>query len=315
MKILVTGGAGFIGNYLTLRLLADGHDVVIVDTVNAYYDPTLKEARLKRLPDTVPVYRVDIADMDALETVFKEHTFDAIAHLAAQAGVRYSLIDPLAYARTNYLGTQNILEMARLYGVPHVVLASTSSVYGKNKDMPFQEDTHIGTPISVYAASKRGGELLGHVYAHLFGINVTCLRFFTVYGPWGRPDMALFLFTEAMLNDKPIELYNGGDMKRDFTYVDDIVEGFARALERPMGYEIINLGHGKPVHLREFVALIEETLGKKASVVEKEMQPGDVSETFANVSKAKELLGFSADVSVEEGVKNFVKWYRDYYKK
>ncbi len=315
MKILVTGGAGFIGNHLTLRLLADGHEVVIIDNVNPYYDPTLKEARLKRLPDTVPVYRLDISDVQALETVFKEHTFDAIAHLAAQAGVRYSLIDPLAYARTNYLGTQNIFEMARLYSVPHVVFASTSSVYGKNKDMPFGEDAHIHTPISVYAASKRGGELLGHAYAHLFGIHVTCLRFFTVYGPWGRPDMALFLFTEAMLDDKPIELYNGGDMKRDFTYVDDIVEGFARALEKPMGYEIINLGHGRPVHLREFVSFIEHALGKRAMIIEKEIQPGDVPETFADVSKAKEKLGFAAQMPIEEGVARFVAWYRDYYKK
>lgn len=315
MKVLVTGGAGFIGNHLTLRLLADGHDVVIVDNVNPYYDPTLKEARLKRLPDTVPVYRLDISDVEALETVFKEHTFDAIAHLAAQAGVRYSLIDPLAYARTNYLGTQNIFEMARLYNVPHVVFASTSSAYGKNKDMPFKESADTGTPMSVYASSKRAGELLAHAYSHLFGIHVTCLRFFTVYGPWGRPDMALFLFTEAMLSDKPIELYNGGDMKRDFTYVDDIVEGFARALEKPMGYEIINLGHGRPVHLREFVSFIEDALGKKATIIEKEIQPGDVPETFADVSKAKEKLGFSAKMPIEQGVAHFVAWYRDYYKK
>lgn len=315
MKVLVTGGAGFIANHLALRLLRDGHEVVIVDNVNPYYDPTLKEARLARLPKEVTVHRSDITDEKALEEIFKEHQFDAVAHLAAQAGVRYSLIDPLAYARTNYVGTQNILEMVRVYSVPHIVFASTSSVYGTSKDMPFKENASADTPMSSYAASKRSGELLGHAYAHLFDINVTCLRFFTVYGPWGRPDMALFLFTKAILNDEPIELYNGGDMKRDFTFVEDIVDGFAKALEKPMGYEIINLGHGRPVHLRDFVSTLEQVLGKKATITEKPMQPGDVPETYADVSKAKELLGFTAQMPIEQGVEQFVRWYREYYKK
>lgn len=314
MKVLVTGGAGFIGNHLALRLLADGHEVVIVDNVNPYYDPTLKEARLKRLPETVKVYRVDITDFTALEEIFKENNFDAVAHLAAQAGVRYSLENPFTYAQTNYVGTLNILECVKRYAVKHVVCASTSSVYGNNKDMPFEETSRVETPMSVYAATKRGTELLGYTYNHLFGLNATFLRFFTVYGPWGRPDMALFLFTKAILNDEPIELFNGGDMKRDFTYVDDIVEGFVRALDKPNGHQIFNLGNGKPVHLRDFLTIIETEIGKKAKIIEKPIQPGDVPETYANVSKAKELLGFEAKVSVEQGVQNFVAWYREYYK-
>ncbi len=313
MKILLTGGAGFIGNTLALRLIADGHQVVIVDNVNEYYDPALKEARLSRLPEGRKVRRVDITDFDALEAVFtQDGPFDAVAHLAAQAGVRYSLTHPLVYAQTNYVGTQNVFECARQHGA-RVAFASTSSVYGKNKELPYHEDMRVDEPLSVYAASKRACELLAYSYHSLFGLPVTALRFFTVYGPWGRPDMAFFLFTKAILEGTPIELFNGGDMRRDFTYVDDIVEGFVRALERPKGYRIYNLGHGRAIYLKDFVQLFEHELGKKAQLIEKPMQPGDVPETFADISRAREELGFAPQVPVEEGVKRFVEWYREYY--
>ncbi len=315
MRILVTGGAGFIGSALTLRLLSDGHSVVVVDDLNEYYDPSLKRARIARFGDRVPVRIVSIADSDALDRVFAlDGPFDAVAHLAAQAGVRYSLTNPEVYARSNYLGTQNVLESVRNHGVPHVVFASTSSVYGSTKDLPFTEDSRVDTPLSIYAASKRAGELLASTYAHLFGINVTALRFFTVYGPWGRPDMALFGFTKAILEGTPVELFNGGDMKRDFTYIDDIVDGFTQALAVQLpGFEIINLGHGSPVHLRRFLEVIEQELGKKAKIIEKPLQPGDMLETYADTKKARALLGFAPQVPVEEGVKRFVSWYRGYH--
>lgn len=315
MKILLTGGAGFIGNTLTLRLVSEGHSVVIIDSVNDYYDPSLKEQRLARLPEAVVVRRIDIADLDAVSKVFEQDgPFDAVAHLAAQAGVRYSIENPFVYAQSNYVGTLNLFELAKRHSVPHVVFASTSSVYGKNKDMPFTEEARVDTPLSIYASTKRACELLAYSYVDLFTMNITALRFFTVYGPWGRPDMALFKFTKAMLAGQPIDLYNGGHMKRDFTYVDDIVEGFVRALTvRPTGFEIFNLGNGSPVHLREFVKIIERELGVSAQINEMPMQPGDVSETYADISKAKQILGYEPKVSVDEGVKQFVAWYREYY--
>lgn len=314
MKILITGGAGFIGNHLALRLLDEGHEVVVVDIVNDYYDPTLKEARLKRLPQSVSVHRIDLADFSALSQLWeKEGPFDKVAHLAAQAGVRYSLENPQAYAHSNYMGTLNIFECAKRYGNTHVVYASSSSVYGKNKDVPFKETSRVDEPVSIYAASKRATELLAYSYVDLFDMHLTGLRFFTVYGPWGRPDMALFLFTKAMLADEPIKLFNGGDMRRDFTYVDDIVDGFVRALEKPNSYQIYNLGHGSPVYLLDFVRTIEGELGKKARVEELPMQLGDVKETYADTTKAREELGFEAKVSVEEGVPRFLTWYREYY--
>ncbi len=314
MNVLVTGGAGFIGNTLTLRLVREGHEVVVVDNVNDYYDPSLKEARLARLPKEVRVERIDITDYSALDTLAKECRFDRIAHLAAFAGVRYSLENPFAYAETNYLGTQNLFELAKRHGIEHVVFASTSAIYGDAESYPVDETTRVDKPVSIYAASKRANELLAYSYFHLFGSSVTALRFFTVYGPWGRPDMALFLFTKAMLEGEPIQLFNSGKMHRDFTYVDDIVEGFVRALEHTGGFEIYNLGRGESVYLLDFVKTIEHELGVKAKVTELPMQPGDVEKSWANIDKARKELGYEPKVSIEEGVKNFIAWYREYYK-
>lgn len=313
MKILVTGGAGFIGHHLILRLRADGHEVETVDNISDYYDPTLKEARLKRFDEGVKVHRVDITDRDALEAVFKAGKFDAICHLAAQAGVRYSLEHPDVYVATNYIGSFNVLDLSKKYEVPQVVMASTSSVYGTSTEMPFTEENLAQIPMSIYAATKRGMEFMGANYSHLYDMNVTALRFFTVYGPWGRPDMALFIFTKKMLAGEPIDVFNNGDMRRDFTYVDDIVDGFTKAVERPQKFEVINLGNGKPVHLMDFIKILEQELGTKAKINFKPLQPGDVPETYANVGKAKELLGYESKVDVEEGVKNFVAWYKQHY--
>ncbi len=312
MKVLVTGGAGFIGNHLILRLLADGHQVDTVDVVNDYYDPVLKEARLKRLPDSVQVFRVDIADRSALEPIMKAGSYDAIAHLAAQAGVRYSLEHPEVYVDSNYVGSFNIFDLAKQYDVPHVLFASTSSVYGTSKAMPFTEDDPVATPMSIYAATKRGCELLGFNYHHLYGLHVTCLRFFSVYGPWGRPDMALYIFANKMLAGEPIDVYNYGKMKRDFTYVMDIVDGFSRALTKPMGFEIINLGNGNSVELLDYIGHLESELGMKADMNMMPIQPGDVPESLANIDKARDLLGYEPQTMVAEGIKEFVAWYREY---
>ncbi|MEN9920418.1 MAG: hypothetical protein RL538_311 [Candidatus Parcubacteria bacterium] len=315
MKYLVTGGAGFIGHHLVLKLLDEGHEVTVVDSVNDYYDPAIKEARLKRFPDTVDVQRIDITDREALEGIFERGNFDAVAHLAAQAGVRYSLEHPEVYVQANYVGTFNIFDLAKKYGVKKVVLASTSSVYGTSTNMPFTESELAPVPMSIYAATKRATEFLGATYNHLYGMDVICLRFFTVYGPWGRPDMALFLFTDKILKGESIDVFNNGEMRRDFTYVDDIVSGFSLALEKGKGYEIFNLGNGTPVNLMDFIRVIEEELGKKADINYMPLQPGDVPETFADVSKAKNMLGYQPQTSVETGVKNFIAWYRDYYGK
>jgi UDP-glucuronate 4-epimerase len=313
MHYLVTGGAGFIGHHLVLRLCADGHKVTVVDRVDDYYDPTLKEARLKRFPDLVTVHRIDITDQAALAKVFAENQFDAVCHLAAQAGVRYSLEHPDVYVHSNYVGTFNIFELAKQHQIPKVIYASTSSVYGTSIDMPFTEEDPAREPMSIYAATKRAGELLGATYHHLYDLDIICLRFFTVYGPWGRPDMALFKFTEKMLAGEPIDVYNNGEMRRDFTYVDDIVSGFALALEKGGGYEIINLGHGSPVHLMEFIKVLETELGVPAKINFMPLQPGDVPETYADITKAGQLLGFDPQVPVQEGVRKFVSWYREYH--
>lgn len=314
MKILVTGGAGFIGSHLILRLLELGHDIVAIDNLNEYYDPMLKIARLKQFEERIQFEKIDITDFDSLSKVFEKHKLDKIAHLAAQAGVRYSLTHPQVYTKTNYLGTSHILDLAVKNGIEDIVFASTSSVYGESQDMPFEESNSADRPMSMYAATKRGCEILGASYAHIHNLNVTCLRFFTVYGPFGRPDMALFKFTENILAGKPIDVYNNGEMKRDFTYVTDIVAGFVSALEKPMGYQIINLGHGKPVHLMDFINIIESKLDKKAVINYMPMQPGDVPETYADVSKAKALLGFNPQIDVKKGVSEFVNWYKNYYK-
>lgn len=310
---LVTGGAGFIGSHLILALLRDGHTVVNVDSMNDYYDPELKRARLAQFEDRITHYTVDISDLSALEEVFKKHSFDGIFHLAAQAGVRYSIENPFVYAHTNYIGTLNLFELAKRAQVPHIVAASTSSVYGLNEEMPFKETDRVDTPISIYSATKRGTELLAHAYHHLFGINITMLRFFTVYGPWGRPDMALFKFTKAIIEGLPIEVYNGGDMKRDFTYVDDIVAGIIGAMEKAQGLSTYNLGKGSPTGLMAYIHTIEEAVGKKALLDMKPMQPGDVFETWADITNAERDLGYRPQTSVGEGVPKFVEWYRSYY--
>lgn len=313
MRILVTGGAGFIGSHLILKLLKEGHEIVCIDSVNDYYDPKLKRARLKQFLDKIAFYEFDIADEEILQSVFEKHQFDIVCHLAAQAGVRYSLENPFVYADSNYKGTLNIFEFSKRYKTGHVVYASTSSVYGLNKDMPFTEDQRVDTPISIYSASKRACELLAHAYNHLFGLQIIALRFFTVYGPFGRPDMALFKFTKNILDDKPIDVYNKGDMVRDFTYVTDIVQGFVKAMHKPDGFQIFNIGCGRPVNLMDYVKTLEKKLGKKAKLNLMDMQPGDVQKTSADISKAKTVLGYEPKVQIEEGIGKFVDWYLDYY--
>jgi UDP-glucuronate 4-epimerase len=315
MNILVTGGAGFIGSHLVKRLLLEGHTIVAVDNMNDYYDPALKRARLAEFENDITFYKEDIADSGAMKNIFEKHSFDAICHLAAQAGVRYSLSHPLVYGHSNYMGTLTLLETARHNNVKNFVFASSSSVYGETGRVPFTEDDACDAPVSIYAASKRAGELLCSSYAGLFDMNITALRFFTVYGPWGRPDMALFSFTDNILNGKPIELYNGGDMRRDFTYIDDIIEGFVLALGKNQnGFTTYNLGRGKPAHLTEFLTTLEKTLGMKADIIKKPMQPGDVHETYASIDKAKRELGFEPKVLIDVGIPKFVEWYRGYTK-
>ncbi len=313
MKILVTGGAGFIGSHVIKELLSHGHDVVNIDNMNDYYDPALKRERLSHIQDRITHYEIDIADAEAVESVFKNHSFDVVCHLAAQAGVRYSIENPFVYAQANYIGTLNIFEFAKRYNVTRIVAASTSSAYGLNTEMPFTEDQQVDTPISIYSATKRGTELLAHTYNHLFGMHISMLRFFTVYGPWGRPDMALFLFTKAILEGKPINVFNNGEMSRDFTFVDDIVSGIIAAIDNPKGFQIYNLGNGKPVALMEYVHAIEDTLNKKAVINFLPMQQGDVPATWADITKAQTDLGYSPKVEVREGVKRFVEWYQSYY--
>jgi len=314
MNILVTGGAGFIGSHFIKKLIGK-HEIICIDNMNEYYDVSIKQARLAEFKDNIKFYQIDIADKDALEKVFKENKIDKICHFAAQAGVRYSLENPFIYADSNYIGTLNLFEFAKRYKVDHVVFASTSSIYGLNTEMPFTEDQRVDTPISIYSASKRGCELLGHTYNHLFGLNVTCLRFFTVFGPFGRPDMALFIFTKNILEDKPINVYNNGNMMRDFTYVEDIAEGFLLAMDKPMGFEIINIGAGNPTKLMDYIKYIEENLKKKAKINFMGMQPGDVKATWADISKAKKLLDYEPKVDVKTGVRRFIEWYRGYYNK
>lgn len=312
MKILVTGGAGFIGSALTKRLVYEGHDVVVVDNFNEYYDVRLKRDRVAALIPDVPVYFVDLTEAEALSALFRAYDFDVVCHLAAQAGVRYSVEAPDVYVRTNVLGTQTLLEVMRRRGVDRLVYASTSSVYGTATPVPFTEAAPADRPVSVYAATKRAGELLAHSYHEQYDINVTALRFFTVYGPWSRPDMAMLKFAERMVAGEPIDIYNHGDLRRDFTYIDDIVEGFVRAVHRPLGYQVLNLGNGSPVELDHFVELLERSLGITAEKRVLPMQPGDMYETYADTSHARELLGFSAQTDIETGVERFVEWFRSY---
>lgn len=315
MVILVTGGAGFIGSQTAKALLQRGDQVVIIDNFNDYYETSLKEDRLKELlAEFKPVvYRLDLADFEKLSAVFNNHQIDKICHLGAQAGVRYSLTNPDVYIQSNIIGTHNILELARKFEIKDIVLASSSSVYGDNEKIPFVETDAVDKPISLYAATKKANELEAYTYHKLFGLNIFALRFFTVYGPWGRPDMAYFLFTKAILNSQEIKVFNQGKMKRDFTYIDDIVDGVLKALDQVTGYEIINLGNNQPVELEQFISIIERLLNKKANKTYDVLQPGDVVETYADISKAKKVLAWQPSTKIEDGLKQFIEWYRNYY--
>ncbi|WP_332445103.1 NAD-dependent epimerase [Wolinella succinogenes] len=349
MKILVTGTAGFIGSHLAKRLLERGDEVVGLDNINDYYDLRVKYGRLERAgiesssieygkllsSATEPNYRfvkLNLEDREALHALFEQEKFDKVCNLAAQAGVRYSLTNPYAYIDSNIVGFINILEGCRHFGVKHLAYASSSSVYGLNESMPFSTSDNVDHPISLYAASKKSNELMAHTYSHLYKIPTTGLRFFTVYGPWGRPDMALFLFTKAILEDRAIDVFNHGEMLRDFTYVDDIVEGVVRVIDNPpMGdpnwsgkhpnpgsskapYKIYNIGNNSPVRLMDFITEIEKNLGKVAKKNMLPLQMGDVPATYADVSDLVENLHYKPNTSIEEGIARFVKWYREFFR-
>ena len=333
MKYLVTGAAGFIGFHVSQRLLAAGHQVVGIDNLNDYYDISLKQARLDQLSSAdFHFVKMDLADTSAMAALFAEHKFDRVIHLAAQAGVRYSLENPHAYAQANLVGHLNVLEGCRHNKVQHLLYASSSSVYGLNRKMPFSTDDSVDHPVSLYAATKKANELMSHTYSHLYGLPTTGLRFFTVYGPWGRPDMALFKFTKAMLEGKSIDVYNYGKMKRDFTYIDDIVEAIIRLQDvipdpnsewtvetgspatSSAPYRVYNIGNSSPVELMYYITALEEAIGVKAEKNMMPMQPGDVLETIAETQPLYDLVGFRPQTSVKDGVKNFVDWYRAFYK-
>lgn len=333
MKVMVTGTAGFIGNHVALQLLARGDEVIGIDNLNDYYDVTLKYARLARLEGQPGYthYTHDLADREAMEAVFAGHAPERVVHLAAQAGVRYAAENPHVYVSSNVTGFLHVLEGCRHHGVEHLVYASTSSVYGANTQMPFSEHQSTEHPLTLYAASKKANEMMAHSYAHLYGIPVTGLRFFTVYGPWGRPDMALFLFTRAILADEPIKVFNHGNHSRSFTYVGDIVEGVIRALDRPATpnpgwsgdtpdpatsgapYRLYNIGSRDRVTLMQYIRVLERCLNRTATMEMLPLQPGDVPDTEANVEELFEAVGYAPGVSVDEGVARFVDWYRSYY--
>jgi UDP-glucuronate 4-epimerase len=313
MKVLLTGAAGFIGMHVSKLLLARGDDVVGIDNLNDYYDPQLKRDRLAQLPG-LRFIKMDIADRRSIEELFENEGFEAVINLAAQPGVRYSLENPHAYVEANIVGFTNILEGCRHHRVGHLVYASSSSVYGGNTKLPYSERDSVDHPVSLYAATKKANELMAHTYSHLFGIPTTGLRFFTVYGPWGRPDMALFRFTRAMLEGEPIDVYNRGRLTRDFTYIDDIAEGVVRVLDLPSGYRVFNIGNHDPVRLLDYIEAIEDALGIKARKNLLPMQQGDVLDTFADVSALEAWTGFRPRTPVKEGVRRFVEWYREYYK-
>ena len=335
MHLLVTGAAGFIGYHLCEKLLARGDTVVGLDNLNDYYDVGLKEARLARLTPQpgFSFLRADLRDRAAIERLFESNRFDAVVNLAAQAGVRYSLENPHAYIDSNIVGFTNILESCRHHRTGHLVYASSSSVYGMNGSMPFSVHDNVDHPISLYAASKKANELMAHTYSHLYDIPTTGLRFFTVYGPWGRPDMALFLFTEAILQGKPIKVFNHGNMQRDFTYIDDIVEGIVRVTDKPATpnpdwdsrapdpgtssapYRLYNIGNNNPVALLDFIAAVEKAIGKTAEKVLLPMQPGDVAATFADIDALTEAVDYQPRTPVQEGIDKFVAWYLEYMHK
>jgi UDP-glucuronate 4-epimerase len=314
-KYLVTGSAGFIGFHLSLRLLEEGNAVVGVDDFNDYYEVSLKEDRnaiLSKYPN-FKLHRGDLSDLGFVKGIFAADRFDKVCHLAAQAGVRYSLTNPHAYTRANVVAFVNVLDEAKNASVKDFIYASSSSVYGANEKVPFSVDDPVDRPISLYAATKKADELIAHTYHHLFGMNTTGLRFFTVYGPYGRPDMALFSFSKKIMSGETIEIFNYGKMKRDFTYVDDIVDGIKRALDKAYPCEVFNLGNHRPVELAHFVDVLERSLGKAAKKELKPMQPGDVPETFADIEHTKEKLGWEPKVAIEEGIERFVGWYKEYY--
>lgn len=339
MKVLVTGAAGFIGFHVSKKLLERGDDVVGFDNINNYYDPALKEARVSLLKQTstcnsgnFTFIRANLADKVAVDQCFKDHQFDRVIHLAAQAGVRYSIENPMSYVESNIIGFTNIIEACRYAQTPHLTYASTSSVYGANTTMPFSEKHSVDHPIQFYAATKRANELMAHSYSHLFELPTTGLRFFTVYGPWGRPDMALFKFTKNIIEEKSIPVFNHGNHTRDFTFVEDIAEGVIRSsdqIAQPNSdwdsntpdpstsnapFRIFNIGNNNPVKLIEYIQAIEKALGKEAILDLLPLQPGDVPDTFADSSALEKSVGYKPSVSVDDGVKQFVDWYRDFYK-
>ncbi|WP_059106089.1 NAD-dependent epimerase [Shouchella shacheensis] len=333
MKVLVTGAAGFIGMHLSQRLIQQDIDVIGVDNLNDYYNPKLKKDRLSQLEldHKFTFVELDIANLEAINNLFNDYDITHVINLAAQAGVRYSLENPHAYIESNLVGFTNILEACRHNNVEHLIYASSSSVYGANKKMPFSTTDQVNHPVSLYAATKKSNELLAHTYSHLYGIPTTGLRFFTVYGPWGRPDMAYFSFTKNIMEGKSIKVFNNGEMMRDFTYIDDIVEGIVRLLdkkpepnlefdkERPdpstsyAPYKVYNIGNNEPVKLMDFIRTIEKHVGKEAELEFLPMQPGDVEATYADIDDLKNSVGFSPSTSIDEGIKAFVDWYKSYY--
>lgn len=331
-KIIITGSVGFIGYHLSSRLLKEGFQVIGIDNVNDYYSVQLKEDRLKMLATKdFSFYRIDLENLNAINDVFESHQPTVVINLAAQAGVRYSLENPHTYINSNIVGFTNILEACRHHKVEHLIYASSSSVYGANTSKPFSTSDNIDHPLSLYAATKKSNELIAHTYSHLYGIPTTGLRFFTVYGPWGRPDMAMFLFTDAIVNDRPIDVFNHGNMMRDFTYIDDIVESIIRLTKRPAKpnlewsgahpdpgssyapYKVYNIGNNSPVRLMDFIEAIESKLGKKAKKNFLPLQPGDVPETYANVDDLIRDINFQPNTSIQDGVNKFIDWYLDYY--
>lgn len=333
MRVLVTGAAGFIGFHLSRRLLEMGHTVVGIDTINDYYDPQLKQARLDLLRpfSGFAFHKIDLADQASLRALFHEQSFSHVINMAAQAGVRYSLTNPASYVQSNLVGFANLLECCRAHPVEHLVFASSSSVYGLNKEMPFSTSHNADHPASLYAATKKAGEAMAHSYSHLYGIACTGLRFFTVYGPWGRPDMALFIFTRAILRGEKLPLFNKGQMRRDFTYIDDITSGVLSLLDKApvpspdwdaerhnpatssAPYRLFNIGNNQPLPLLDFVRAIEDATGHKADMDLLPMQPGDVQETFADITPLQQFTGFAPTMPVQEGVRRFVDWYKAYY--
>ena len=333
MKLIITGSAGFIGYSLSKRLLDRGENIIGVDNHNNYYEPKLKESRFNKLNEykNYSHYRVDLTDQKALEQIFKKHEPEIVVNLAAQAGVRYSIENPSSYIKSNILGFSNILENCRHYNIKSLIYASSSSVYGANTKMPFSENDSVNHPLSIYAASKKSNELMAHSYSYLFGLPTTGLRFFTVYGPWGRPDMALFKFTKLILQEKPIQVFNHGQHTRDFTYIDDIIDGIIKTIDNPAKenlnwnsnfpdpatskapWSIYNIGNNKPVQLMDYIRALEIALKKKAIINFLPIQSGDVPDTFASINNLKGKFNYNPKISVEEGINKFVDWYKNYY--